>query len=113
MVSQQTFSSNLSNRDTFVDMCKKPSTEILGLDAFKDQETAMEEWMKLPNYKKMHDTIKQYTAINENMKFPGEDGESFTMRESNKQIKKMSTPRMKLEYIEHFQQQKDNSSCNG
>ena len=69
--------------------------------------------MKLPNYKKMHDTIKQYTAINENMKFPGEDGESFTMRESNKQIKKMSTPRMKLEYIEHFQQQKDNSSCNG
>jgi hypothetical protein len=48
MVSQQTFTSNLSNRDTFVGMCKKISTEILGLNAFKDQETAIDEGMKYP-----------------------------------------------------------------
>ncbi len=91
--------SNLSNRDTFVNMCKKHSTEILGPIAFKDQETAMDEGMKLPNYKKLRDTIEQYATINKKMKFLGEDGESFTIRVLNKQIKKMLTPRMKLEYI--------------
>jgi hypothetical protein len=99
MVSQPTFTSNLSNRDTFVDMRKKLSTVILGLNAFKDQETAMDEEMKLPNDKKMRDTIEQYTIINKNMKFLREDGESFTVRELNKQIKKMLTPQMKLQYI--------------
>jgi hypothetical protein len=43
MVSQQTFTSNLSNRDTFIDTCKKLSTEILDPNAFKDQETAMDK----------------------------------------------------------------------
>jgi hypothetical protein len=33
------------------------------------------------------------------MKFLGEDGKSFTMKELNKQIKKMLTLQMKLEYI--------------
>jgi hypothetical protein len=77
-------------------MCKKLS---LGPNAFKDQETAMDKWMKLPNYKKMRDTIEQYATINKSMKFLGEDGKSFTMRELNKQIKKMLTPQMRLEYF--------------
>jgi hypothetical protein len=33
------------------------------------------------------------------MKLLGEEGESFTLRELNKQIKKMLTPRMRLEYV--------------
>ena len=97
MATQQKFLSNLSNRDTFIDMCKKLSMEILGLNAFKDQETAMDEGMKLPNDKKLHDAIEQYMTINKNMKFLGEEGKSFTVRELNKQIKKMLTPQMRLE----------------
>ncbi len=91
---------HLSNRDTFINMCKKLSTEILGSDAFKDQGTAMDEGMKLPNDKKLRDAmIEGYATINENMKFLGEEGKSFTMRELNKQIKKMLTPRMRFEYL--------------
>jgi hypothetical protein len=86
------FISILSNKDTFIDMCKKLSMEILGLNAFKDQETAMDEGMKLPSHKKLHDAIERCKTINENMKFLGEEGESFTMRELNKKIKKMLTP---------------------
>jgi hypothetical protein len=96
---QRDFISNLSNRDTFIDMCKKLSMEILGPNAFKDQETAMDEGMKLPNDKKLCDAIEQYTTINKNMKFLGEEGKSFTMRELNKQIKKMLRLQMRLEYI--------------
>jgi hypothetical protein len=33
------------------------------------------------------------------MKSLREEGESFTMRELNKQIKKMLTPQMRLEYV--------------
>jgi hypothetical protein len=99
MSSQQDFISNLSYRDTFIDMCKKLSTEVLGPNAIKDQETAMDEGMKLPNDKKLHDAIERYVTINENMKFCGEEGKSFTMRELNKQIKKMLTPQMRLEYV--------------
>ena len=99
MVSQGTFTSNLSNRDNFSKMCKKLSTEILGQNAFKDQETAMDKGMKLPNDKKLCDMIEQYATINENMKFLREEGKSFTMRELNKQIKKMLTPRMRLEHL--------------
>ena len=73
--------------------------EILGPNAFKDQETAMDKGMKLPNDKKLCDTIKWYATINENIKFLGEEGKSFTMRELNKQIKKMLTPQMRLEYV--------------
>jgi hypothetical protein len=62
MSSQQDFISNLSNRDTLINMCKKLSTEILDPNAFKDQKTAMDEGMKLPNYKKLHDAIEQYTT---------------------------------------------------
>jgi hypothetical protein len=58
MSSQQDFISNLSNRDTFINMCKKISTEILGPNAFKDQETAMDKGMKLPNDKKLCDAIE-------------------------------------------------------
>jgi hypothetical protein len=87
MVSQQTFTSNLSNRDIFINMCKKFSTEILGPNAFKDQETTMDKGMKLPNYKKLHDSIEQYATINKNMKFLREEGKSFIMRGLNKQIK--------------------------
>ncbi len=58
MSSQQDFISNLSNRDTFINMCKKLSTEILGQNAFKDQETAMDKGMKLPNDKKLFDAIE-------------------------------------------------------
>jgi hypothetical protein len=47
MSSRQDFISNLSNRDTFINMCKKLSTEILGPNAFKDHKTAMDEGMKL------------------------------------------------------------------
>ncbi len=55
--------------------------------------------MKLPNDKKLCDTIEGYATINENMKFLREEGKSFTMRELNKQIKKMLTPQMRLEYV--------------
>jgi hypothetical protein len=55
---QLNFSSNLSNRDTFIYMCKKLSTEVLGPNAFKDQEMVMNKGMKLPNDKKLCDTIK-------------------------------------------------------
>jgi hypothetical protein len=99
MSSQQDFISNLSNKNTFIDMCKKLSTEILGQNAFKDQETAMDKGMKLPNDNKLHGTIEQYATINKNMKFLGEDGKSFTMRELNKKIKKMLTLQMRLEYV--------------
>jgi hypothetical protein len=92
MATQQKFLSNLSNRDTFINMCKKLSTEVLSPSAFKDQETDMDKRMKLPNDKKLHDAIKQYATINKNMRFLGEEGESLTMRELNKQIKKMLTP---------------------
>jgi hypothetical protein len=92
MSSQQDFISNLSNRDTFIDMCRNLSMEYLGPNAFKDQETAMDKGMKSPHDKKLHDTIEQYATINKNMKFLGEEGKSFTMRELNKQIKKMLTP---------------------
>jgi hypothetical protein len=53
----------------------------------------------LPNDKKLHDTIDQYATIKQNMKFLGEESKSFTMRELNKQIKKMLTPQMRLEYV--------------
>jgi hypothetical protein len=43
MSSQQDFISNLSNRNIFIDMCKKLPTEILGPNAFKDQEMATDE----------------------------------------------------------------------
>jgi hypothetical protein len=99
MLSQQDFISNLSNMDTFIDMCKKLSTEILGPNEFKDQETAMDEGMKLPNDKKLCDANEQHVTINKNIKFLGEESNSFTMRELNKQIKKMLTPQMRLEYI--------------
>jgi hypothetical protein len=39
-------------------MCKKLSTGVLGLNAFKDQEMAKEKGIKLPNVKKLHDTIE-------------------------------------------------------
>ncbi len=98
-------------------MCKKLSMEILGPNAFKDQEKAMDEGMKLPNDKKLHDAIAQYATINKNMKFLGEEDESFTMTELNKQIKKMLTPRMRLEYVklggDNLNDKKGNSSCNG
>ncbi len=55
--------------------------------------------MKLPNDKKLRDAIERYAAINKNMKFLGEEGESSTMREWNKQINRMLTPRMRLEYV--------------
>ncbi len=45
-------------------MYKKLSTEILGLNTFKDQETAMDKRMKLPSDKKICDTIEQYAPIN-------------------------------------------------
>ncbi len=54
---------------------------------------------KLPNDKKLCDVIEQYTTINKNKKFLGEEGRSFTMRDLNKQIKKMLTPPMRLEYV--------------
>jgi hypothetical protein len=59
----------------------------------------MDKGMKLPNDKKLCDMIEQYATINENMKFLREEGKSFTMRELNKQIKKMLTLRMRLEYV--------------
>ncbi len=99
MSSHQDFISNLSNRNTFIDMRKKLSTEFHGPNAFKDQETDMDEEMKLFNDKKLCDVVEQYTTINENMKFLGEEGKSFTMRELNKQIKKMLTLQMRLEYV--------------
>jgi hypothetical protein len=74
MSSQQDFISKLSNRDIFIDMCKKLSTEILGPNAFRDQEAAMDEGMKIPNDKKLRDAIEQYATINKNMKFLGEEG---------------------------------------
>jgi hypothetical protein len=80
-------------------MCKKLTTEVLGPNALKDQETVMDEGMKLPNHKKLRDAIEQYATINKNMKFLGDEGKSFTMRELNKQIKKMLTPRMRLEHL--------------
>jgi hypothetical protein len=79
MSSQQDFISSLSNRDTFIDMCKKLSMEILGSNAFKDQETAMDKGVKLSNDKKLGDAKEQYATINENMKFLGEEGKSFTV----------------------------------
>jgi hypothetical protein len=63
------FISNLSNTDILIDMCKKLSTEILGPNAFKDQETAMDKEMKLSNEKKLCDAVEQYVAIKKNMKF--------------------------------------------
>ncbi len=59
----------------------------------------MDEEINLPNDKKLHDAIDQYMTINENMQLCREECESFTMRELNKQIKKMLTPQMKLEYL--------------
>jgi hypothetical protein len=84
MSHQQDFISNLSNRDTFINMCKKLSTEILVPNAFKDQEIAMDKGMKLPNDKKLCDAIEQYVTINKKIKFLGEEGKSFTMSELNK-----------------------------
>jgi hypothetical protein len=80
-------------------MCKKLATEILGPNTFKDQEKAMDEGMKFPNDKKLHDAIKQFVTINKNMLLLGVEGEFFTIRELNKQITKMLTPRMKFEYV--------------
>jgi hypothetical protein len=37
--------------------------EILGLNAFKDQETAMDKGMKFPGHKKLRDTIERYKTI--------------------------------------------------
>jgi hypothetical protein len=39
-------------------MCKKLSTEVLGPNAFKDQKTATDEGMKLPNDKKLQGAIE-------------------------------------------------------
>jgi hypothetical protein len=36
-------------------------------NALKDQETAMDEEMKLPNDKKLPDATEQYATINKNM----------------------------------------------
>jgi hypothetical protein len=51
------------------------------------------------------------------MKFFGEEGKSFTMRELNKLIKKMLTPRMRLEYVklggDTLSSKKGDSNCNG
>jgi hypothetical protein len=58
----------------------------------------MGKGMKLPNDKKLYDVIEQYATINKNVKFLGEEGKSFTMRELNKQIRKMLTLQMRLEY---------------
>jgi hypothetical protein len=49
--------------------------------------------------KKLCDAIERYKTINKNMKFLGEGGESFTTTELNKEIKKMLTPQMRLEYV--------------
>jgi hypothetical protein len=89
----------IAYRDTFIDMCKKILARILGPNAFKDQETAMDEGMKLPDDKKLCDAIEQYTTINMNMQLFGENSKSFKMRELKKQVKKMMTPRIRLEYI--------------
>ena len=72
--------------------------EFLGPNAFKYQETAMDKGMKFPNDKKLSDAIEQYGTIKENMKFLREEAKSFTMRELNKQIRKMLTLQMRLEY---------------
>jgi hypothetical protein len=77
-------------------MCKKLPTKVLPQNSFKDQDTAMDEYMKWPNDMKLYDAIEQYTTNN---KLLVEDNKSFTMRELNKQIKKMLTPQMRLENI--------------
>jgi hypothetical protein len=58
----------------------KLSTEVLGPNAFKDQEMAMDKGMKLPNYKILRNAIEQYATINKNMKFLGKEDEPFTIR---------------------------------
>ncbi len=100
MATQQNFFCNLSSkRGNFIDMCKKLSTEVLGPNAFKDQEMAMDKGIKLPLDKKLHDAIEQYATINKNMKLLRKEGKSFTMRELNRQIKKMLMLQMRLEYV--------------
>jgi hypothetical protein len=59
----------------------------------------VDEGMKLPNDKKLHGAMVRYATINKKMKFLGEEGKSFTMRELKKQIKKMLTPQIRLEYV--------------
>jgi hypothetical protein len=67
--SLEKFTTNLNYQEAFINISKKLSAEILGPNAFKDQETAMDKGMKLPNDKKLHETKERYKTINKNMQF--------------------------------------------
>ncbi len=92
---------NLNNQDSFINMCKKLSTEILGPNAFKDQESVMDKGMELPNDKKLHDTLEQYAIINKNMQLLGEESKFF------------NEVRMRQTWWRHCKQQEGECSCNG
>jgi hypothetical protein len=80
---EKKITTNLNNQDSFINMCKKLSTEILGPNSFKDQEIAMDKGMELPNDKKLHDTLEQYTIIKRTCNF----------------LEKKASPSMKLKYV--------------
>ena len=88
-----------NHRQEFIKMCQSTATKILGKNAFRNQEEAMENTMTLPNGKLFRDSIEQYFTINNDMKYLGEKGESFTTRVINKQIVKMLPPKIRMEYI--------------
>ncbi len=55
--------------------------------------------MTLPNNKPFRDSIEQYFTMNKDMKYLGEEGESYSVRTLNKQIIKMLPPRVRMAYI--------------
>ncbi len=91
----------------FIKMCQSATTKILGKNAFRNQEEAMEITMTLPNGKLYHNAIKQYFTINKDMKYLGEKGKSFMTRIINKQIITMLPPRIRMEYIMNGDKTKD------
>jgi hypothetical protein len=56
-------------------MCQTIATKILGKNAFRNQEEAMENIMTLPSGKLYRHSIKQYFTINKDMKYLGEKGQ--------------------------------------
>ncbi len=96
-----------NHRKEFIKMCQSAATKIVGKNAFRNQEEAMENTMTLLNGKLYRDAIERYFTINKDMKYLGEMGESFTTCVINKQILKMLPPRIRMEYIMNGGETKD------
>jgi hypothetical protein len=83
---QASFTDNNNNGKEFIKMCQTAASKILGLKAFRNQEAAMDDTMTLPNNKPFRNSIEQYFTMNKDMKYLGEEGESYSVCTLNKQI---------------------------